>query len=97
MNKQRVVVSIFNEPYALKTDLSEEKVKKLAEYVDKRMQRIAGMQPAISGVGLRVAVLAALELADEAMNNKEAYEDLLAVLKEEYAGASVSGIKSRER
>ncbi|MDR2006265.1 MAG: cell division protein ZapA [Acidaminococcales bacterium] len=83
MDKQRVVVNIFNEQYALKTDLSEEKVQKLAEYVDSRMRRIASMQPAISAAGLRVAVLAALELADEVLNGKEAYEDLLSAVKEE--------------
>jgi cell division protein ZapA (FtsZ GTPase activity inhibitor) len=83
MDKQRVVVNIFKEQYALKTDLSAEKVQKLAECVDSRMQRIASMQPAISTAGLRVAVLAALELADEALNSKEAYENLLATIKEE--------------
>ncbi|MDR3348589.1 MAG: cell division protein ZapA [Acidaminococcales bacterium] len=83
MDKQRIIVNIFNEQYALKADLSEEKVQELAEYVDSRMRRIASMQPAISSAGLRVAVLAALELADEAINGKEAYEGLLAAIKEE--------------
>ncbi len=84
MSKQRVVVNIFNEQYALKSDLQEERVQKLAEHVDKRMQRISSVQPALSSA--RIAVLVALELADEAISSKEAYEGLMAAIRGEAAG-----------
>ena len=82
MNKQRVVVNIYNEEYTLKSDLSEERVQKLAEYVDKRMQRIANSQPALSSA--RIAVLVALELADEAITGKESYEELLSAFRSNF-------------
>ena len=81
MSKQRIVVTIFNEQYALKSDLPEEKVQKLANQVDSRMQRIHNAQSSLSLS--RIAVLVALELADEAMNHKEAYDSLMDVIKEE--------------
>jgi cell division protein ZapA len=84
MDKQRAVVNIFHEQYVLKSDLNSDRVLKLAEQVDKRMIRIAGLQPSLSG--LRVAVLVALELADEAQSHKEAYDELLALVREEQAG-----------
>lgn len=81
MSKQRIVVNIFNEQYALKSDLSEEKVQQLAAQVDSRMRRIHSAQSSLSLS--RIAVLVALELADEALNNKEAYDSLMTVIKEE--------------
>lgn len=80
MNKQqRVVVNIYNEQYALKSGLSEERVQKLAADVDKRMQRIASVQPTLSSA--RIAVLVALEFADEALSNQEAYDSIMAAIK----------------
>ncbi len=81
MSKQRVVVDIYNEQYALKSDLSAERVKKLAAYVDKRMKKIGSLQPSLSNS--RIAVLVALELADEALNNKNSYDILFEAFKEE--------------
>ncbi len=83
MSKQRIVVNIFNEQYVLKADLAEERVQKLAEQVDQRMRKITDLQPSLSST--RVAVLVALELADEANNSKAAYENILTALKEEQA------------
>lgn len=80
MNKQqRVVVNIYNEQYALKSGLSEERVQQLAADVDKRMQRIASVQPTLSSA--RIAVLVALEFADEALSNQEAYDSIMAAIK----------------
>ncbi len=81
MSKQRIVVNIYNEQYTLKSDLSQERIEKLAGQVDARMQKIARMQPALTGT--RIAVLVALELADEANTSKAAYENLLAAVKEQ--------------
>jgi cell division protein ZapA len=83
MDKQRVVVEIFREQYSLKSDLPEDRVQKLAEYVDKRMRRIADQQPNLPSS--RLAVLVALQLAEEVISSKEAYDSLLAALKEELA------------
>ena len=81
MSKQRILVNIFNEQYALKSDLSEDHVQELAEYVDSRMKKISTLQPSLSSS--RIAVLVALELADESIKNKKAYGSLISALKDE--------------
>lgn len=81
MSKQRILVNIFNEQYALKSDLPEQHVQELAEYVDSRMKKISAVQPSLASS--RIAVLVALELADEAIKSKKAYESLMAAIKEE--------------
>ena len=81
MEKQRVIVNIFNEQYALKSDLEENRIQKLAEQVDQRMRRNAERHPNLSS--LRVAVLVALELADEAQNHKDAYDNLMEAINQE--------------
>lgn len=81
MSKQRILVNIFNEQYALKSDLPEQHVQELAEYVDSRMKKISSIQPSLSSS--RIAVLVALELADESIKNKKAYEGLISAIKEE--------------
>lgn len=77
--QQRIVVNIYNEQYALKSGLSQERVEKLAQDVDKRMQRIASVQPTLSSA--RIAVLVALELADEALSNQESYDSIINAIK----------------
>ncbi len=81
MSKQRIVVDIYNEKYALKSDLETKHVEMLADYVDKKMKKIASIQPNLSNT--RIAVLVALELADEAINSKKAYDNLVEGIKEE--------------
>jgi cell division protein ZapA len=59
----RVVVSIYGEECALRGDGSPEHLRGLAALVDARMRAVAGRTPQLSKT--RVAVLTALQLADE--------------------------------
>jgi cell division protein ZapA len=63
MDKSRLKVTIYGSEYALKADQSHEHIKETAAYVDKKMQEIAGKFQGQSDT--RVAVLAALNIADE--------------------------------
>ena len=63
MEKSRVKVKIFGTEYALKADTGCEDIKEAAAYVDKRMQEIVAKMADQSDT--RVAVLAALNIADE--------------------------------
>ncbi|QJW46153.1 cell division protein ZapA [bacterium BFN5] len=79
-SKNRVTVEIFGEVYALKGDIEAERVMKLAAMVDKRMRTIAKSNSQLSS--LKIAVLAALNLADEYLLLEKDYNQLVEMLKE---------------
>jgi cell division protein ZapA len=59
----RVKVEIFGQSYTLGGDLDETYVQKLARYVDEKMIAVAEATQTVDSV--RVAVLAAMAIADE--------------------------------
>ncbi|MCA1593951.1 MAG: cell division protein ZapA [Acidobacteria bacterium] len=67
-----VSVNIYNQPYNLRASGDGEYVKRIAEYVDRRMQEISE-QTHVVDYG-KVAVLAALNIADELHRVRQAYE-----------------------
>jgi len=81
--KSRVNLRIYGEDYPLKSSADPERLARLAEYVDGMMHRIA-VPGARLGVN-RVAVLAALQIADELFRLREEYESLTLVFEEEWA------------
>jgi cell division protein ZapA len=58
-----IPVEVFGQRYPIRSTLDEEYVVRLASYVNERMSMAAESAP--SGDSLRVAVLAALNIADE--------------------------------
>jgi cell division protein ZapA len=56
-------VNIFNQPYHLRTDGDGDYVRRLAQFVDERMQAISTHTSVVDYA--KVAVLAALNIADE--------------------------------
>jgi cell division protein ZapA len=64
MTEGRVVsVEIHGQRYPIRSALDQDYVVRLARYVDEKMRAVGDMTP--SGDTLRVAVLAALNIADE--------------------------------
>jgi cell division protein ZapA len=59
----RVKVEIYGQSYTLGGDLDEAYVQQLAEYVDQKMKAVAAATHTVDSV--RVAVLAAMAIADE--------------------------------
>jgi cell division protein ZapA len=59
----RVKVEIYGQSYTLSGDLDENYVHKLARYVDEKMSAVAEATHTVDSV--RVAVLAAMAIADE--------------------------------
>jgi cell division protein ZapA len=59
----RVKVQIYGQSYTLSGDVDEAYVQKLARYVDEKMRQVAEATQTVDSV--RVAVLAAMALADE--------------------------------
>jgi len=79
--KLRTKVKIFGEEYTLKSSSSPEYMEKVASIVDKTMKKISENKPRISLH--QIAVLAALNLADEYLKLEEEYENLLEMEEEQ--------------
>jgi cell division protein ZapA len=65
-------VVIYDQEYFVRGDLDEEYIQTLAKYLDVKMRAIAGRTRTVDS--LRVAVLAALNIADEYHQVKAKYE-----------------------
>ena len=59
----RVKVEIYSQSYTLSGDVDEDYVQKLARYVDEKMRAVSEATQTVDSV--RVAVLAAMAIADE--------------------------------
>ncbi len=71
---QGTPVQIFGQVYRLRSDEDADRVRQIAEMVDQKMNRIADR--GASADNYRIAVLAALELADELHTLRDKHEDL---------------------
>ena len=80
-NTNKVSVEIFNQEYIVKGNENAEYIEMLAAYVDRRMRMIEQRNHSLSIA--KVAVLTALNLADELNKLQEDYDDLVKVLEEE--------------
>lgn len=80
VEKNRVVVSIFDQEYVVKSVEEEEYIQKLASYLDRKMRDIQRKSPRLTPH--KVAVLTALNLADELFKVREEYEGLLELIEE---------------
>lgn len=76
-----VKVQIFGQTYAIRGDLDEEYVQKLAAYVDEKMRTIAGATATVDTQ--KLAVLAALAIADELHSTQEERGDREDMLREQ--------------
>jgi len=81
--KGRAVVHIFGEEYIMKGEATPEYMTMLANYIDKKMKQIAGRQPQLSVA--KIAVLAALNVADELSKLQEDYDTLVKLMDDEKA------------
>jgi cell division protein ZapA len=73
-------VQIFGEEYAVDADLGPAYVRMLADYVDKKLNAVAEMAPMMDKT--KMAVLAALAIADELHTSMEEQGEQDATLKE---------------
>src|SRR5919197_4052524 len=79
-------VVIYNQAYSLRSDHEPEYIQDLAEYVDRRMNEIARATMTVDS--LRVAILAALQIADDffqARKELSATEEEIAERSAKYA------------
>ena len=78
MEKQKIILRIFNDDYHIKTEMPEEELLVLADIFNTKMLNIAKNQSALTPS--KVAVLAALELASEINDLKNDYNDILKIV-----------------
>ena len=83
--KNRVTVTIAGETYTILSEDNEEYIKKAAEKVDQKIAEISAASPFSA---LHAAVLAALNLADEAMKAEEAATNMRSQMKSYLEDAS---------
>lgn len=75
-----VKVNIFEQTYSLRSFKGEEHITQIAQLVDERMRKIAANTTSFELS--RIAVLAALNIADELQALKSQYEELKAALSQ---------------
>ena len=71
-----IEVNIFGHDYTIKTDADTERIQKIASYVDKKMGEIVRNTKSVST--LNVAILAALNIADDFFKEREKRDELIA-------------------
>lgn len=79
--KNRVKVSIFGQEYIVIGDKSTEYIVRIAEEVDRLMKKIHQNNPHMPQA--KIAVLTALNLADELTKIREDYKWLLEIIEDE--------------
>lgn len=80
-NKNRVLVRIMDQEYVIKGNEQPEYIEALAELVNEKMQLISIKNKHLNTQ--KVAVLAALNLADEFKKSSSAYDNLVKMIEEE--------------
>lgn len=78
--KKRVSVAIFDQEYVVRSHEDGEYIDRLATYLDEKMREIKRKSPVLSPY--KVAVLTALNLADELFKVQAEYEGLLELIEE---------------
>ena len=76
MSEQTIRVEIYNQTYSIRSDGDNEYIQNLAEYVDSKMREISSGTLTVDS--LKVAILAALHIADEfyQLKQSQALSDL---------------------
>jgi cell division protein ZapA len=70
----KIQVEIFGQPYQIKAGADPEYIKRVAAYVDVKMKELASATPTVDS--LKIAVLAALNIADEYFQLKRTKQDV---------------------
>src|SRR5664279_2983357 len=75
MSEQTIRVEIYNQTYSIRSDGDNEYILDLAQYVDSKMREISSGTLTVDS--LKVAILAALHIADEfyQLKNAQAQSD----------------------
>lgn len=79
--KYKVTVEVFGENYSLKSDIELDRVIKVAALVDERMKKISKANLCLPPN--RIAILAALTIAEDFLQLERNYKELIKMVEEE--------------
>ncbi|HDG97029.1 MAG: cell division protein ZapA [Deltaproteobacteria bacterium] len=77
--KEKVTVKILDQEYQLLSEENSEYVKKVADFVDKKLREIREQGPSLSEK--KLAILAAFHIASDYFQLLERYEALLDIIR----------------
>lgn len=70
MGKERLVeIKVFGQTYTVKTDAEEDHIQEVARYVNEKMEEVLKKTRSVST--MNVAILTALNIADDLLKEKE--------------------------
>ena len=76
MGRERLVeIKVFGQTYTVKTDAEEDYIQEVAKYVNEKMEEVLKKTKSVST--LNVAILTALNVADDLLREKEKRTALL--------------------
>lgn len=79
--KNKVKVEILGVEYTMKGTANPDHIKALADYVDQKMKQVNSKNPHLPVS--RIAVLTALNIADELSKLQEDYDNLIKLIEDE--------------
>ncbi len=80
MGKERSIeIKVFGQTYTVKTDAEEDHIQEVARYVNEKMDEVVKKTRSVST--LNVAILTALNIADDFLKEKEIRTALLREIK----------------
>ena len=79
--ENRLEVEIFGETYTIVGDASTDHIVQVAQFVNRRMKQLAARNPKLSRA--HVAVLAALNAAEELLKLREEHDNLVKMIESE--------------
>ncbi len=80
-NRTRAIVEIYGEEYIVRGDSPPDYIAMIARYVDKKMKQIGNRNSQLSVS--KIAVLTALNIADELSKLQEDYDNLVKLMDNE--------------
>ena len=89
VSKNGVKVEIFGTEYRIKGDANGDYIKQVAGLVDERMRQIA--EASVTGSVAKIAILAAVNIADELLKERLARESAMDKLSERLKQAEENG------
>lgn len=85
--KNRLTVEIFGQQYRLSGKASVNHIRMVAGFVDDKMNEIANGNHRLDTA--KIAVLSAVNIADEYFRLRQEYEELLKILQEDANGKKI--------
>ena len=89
ISKNGIKVEIFGTEYRIKGDANADYIKQVAGLVDERMRQIA--DASVTGSVAKIAILAAVNIADELLKERLARESAMDKLSERLKQAEENG------